>query len=327
MITVEDNGKSQVKTADNALRLDLSSAELGYGVMEKIVQLHHGTIMMKSTEGEGTEVVVELPVDKEVLQDDPNILFVDPESPDEAVEASASAEEMHREVPVPEETVMEMVALESVSVQRKKLLIVEDHKDIRLYLKVLFGKEYDLLIATNGQEGVDLAVKELPDLILCDVMMPVKDGFECCREIKENLDTCNIPFIILTAKVEDDDVIHGLELGADDYILKPFTPGILKAKVRNLINSRINLKQMYAKLLMPSEDDNSDASGIEEKVKAEDPFITSVVKIIEENMCEADFNVKKLATELNMSQPTLYRKVKQSTDFTIIELIRGSAYA
>ena len=323
MITVEDNGKSQVKTADNALRLDLSSAELGYGVMEKIVQLHHGTIMMKSTEGEGTEVVVELPVDKEVLQDDPNILFVDPESPDEAVEASASAEEMHREVPVPEETVMEMVALESVSVQRKKLLIVEDHKDIRLYLKVLFGKEYDLLIATNGQEGVDLAVKELPDLILCDVMMPVKDGFECCREIKENLDTCNIPFIILTAKVEDDDVIHGLELGADDYILKPFTPGILKAKVRNLINSRINLKQMYAKLLMPSEDDNSDASGIEEKVKAEDPFITSVVKIIEENMCEADFNVKKLATELNMSQPTLYRKVKQSTDFTIIELIRG----
>lgn len=325
VITVEDNGKNQVKITNDALQLDLTGAELGYDVMEKIIQLHHGTIMLKSTEREGTEVVVELPVNKEVLQNDPNILFVDPESLDESGDTSVSAEEKSREVPVPEETVMEMAASEPVSVQRekKKLLIVEDHKDIRLYLKMLFGKEYDLLIATNGQEGVELAVNELPDLILCDVMMPVKDGFECCREIKENLVTCNIPFIMLTAKVEDEDVIHGLELGADDYILKPFTPGILKAKVHNLINGRVHLKQMYTQLLMPPEDGNSDASSIEEKVKVEDPFITAVVKIIEENMCEADFNVKKLASELNMSQPTLYRKVKQSTDFTIIELIRG----
>ena len=325
VITVEDNGKNQVKITNDALQLDLTGAELGYDVMEKIIQLHHGTIMLKSTEREGTEVVVELPVNKEVLQNDPNILFVAPESLDESGDTSVSAEEKSREVPVPEETVMEMAASEPVSVQRekKKLLIVEDHKDIRLYLKMLFGKEYDLLIATNGQEGVELAVNELPDLILCDVMMPVKDGFECCREIKENLVTCNIPFIMLTAKVEDEDVIHGLELGADDYILKPFTPGILKAKVHNLINGRVHLKQMYTQLLMPPEDGNSDASSIEEKVKVEDPFITAVVKIIEENMCEADFNVKKLASELNMSQPTLYRKVKQSTDFTIIELIRG----
>ncbi len=199
---------------------------------------------------------------------------------------------------------------------------MEDHKDIRLYLKVLFYKEYDLLLATNGQEGVDIAVKEHPDLILCDVMMPVKDGFECCRELKEGLETCHIPFIMLTAKVEDDDIIRGLELGADDYILKPFTPGILKARVRNLINARVNLKQMYTNLLMTPDVAEGEAES-EEKAKMEDPFICSVVKIIEENMAEADFSVKKLASELNMSQPTLYRKVKQSTDFTIIELIRG----
>lgn len=322
VITVEDNGKNHVKAADDTLQSDLSGVEFGYEVMSEVVRLHHGIIMMKCSEGEGTEVVVELPVGREMLEGDPNILFVDVEPQDDPMETPPLAEEKSKEVPVPEETLM---AAETVSVQRerKKLLIVEDHKDIRLYLKVLFGKEYDLLIATNGQEGVDLAVKELPDLILCDVMMPVKDGFECCREVKENLETCNIPFIMLTAKVEDDDIIHGLELGADDYILKPFTPGVLKAKVCNLINGRINLKQMYAKLLMPPEDDNSDASDTEEKVKVEDPFITSVVKIIEENICEAGFNVTKLASELNMSQPTLYRKVKQSTNFTIIELIRG----
>lgn len=325
VITVEDNGKNEVTIAENALQLDLSGVELGYDVMEKIIQLHHGTLLMKSSAGEGTEVVMELPVGRELLQADPNIVFVDPELQDDVVETPSSVEEKSPEVPVPEETVTRIASgSEPIRRERKKLLIVEDHKDIRLYLKVLFGKEYDLLIATNGQEGVDLAVKELPDLILCDVMMPVKDGFECCREVKENPDTCNIPFIMLTAKVDDDDVIHGLELGADDYVLKPFTPGILKAKVRNQINGRIQLKQMYTKLLMPSGDGNPDAPGsIGEKVKVEDPFITSVVKIIEENICEADFNVKKLASELHMSQPTLYRKVKQSTDFTIIELIRG----
>ena len=83
-----------------------------------------------------------------------------------------------------------------------------------------------LIMATNGQEGVDMAIKELPDLIICEIMMPVKDGFECCREVKEGLETCGIPFIMLTAKVEDEDVVHGLEIGADDYVLKPFTPSI-----------------------------------------------------------------------------------------------------
>ena len=143
---------------------------------------------------------------------------------------------------MPEET-----KTSSVTGSKKTLLIVEDHKDIRLYLKVLLGKEYNLLMATNGQEGVDIATKELPDLIICDVMMPVKDGFECCREVKEGLETCNIPFIMLTAKVEDEDIIHGLEMGADDYILKPFTPGILNSNIHNIINGLITLNQTYTR--------------------------------------------------------------------------------
>ena len=136
---------------------------------------------------------------------------------------------------------------------------------------------------------------------------------------------------MLTAKVEDDDIIHGLELGADDYVLKPFTPGILKAKVSNLINGRQTLKQMYAKLFKLPGADAVDADETEqpgkEEAKAEDPFITSVIKIVEENICEADFSVKKLASELNMSQPTLYRKVKQSTDYTDYRTYQGSTYA
>lgn len=328
VIVVEDNGKNRVKEASQfiseEIKSDLTDLELGYGVMEKIIQLHHGTIVMKSREGEGTEVIVELPMGKAALENDPNILFVEPEPQEESEEIPSVTEEPSQNVSVPDEAVVQVTpeAVSLVQKERKTLLIVEDHKDIRLYLKVLFYKEYDLLLATNGQEGVDIAVKEHPDLILCDVMMPVKDGFECCRELKEGLETCHIPFIMLTAKVEDDDIIRGLELGADDYILKPFTPGILKARVRNLINARVNLKQMYTNLLMTPDVAEGEAES-EEKAKMEDPFICSVVKIIEENMAEADFSVKKLASELNMSQPTLYRKVKQSTDFTIIELIRG----
>lgn len=142
--------------------------------------------------------------------------------------------------------------------------------------------------------------------------------------LKEDLKTCHIPIILLTALVGDEDVVKGIELGADDYILKPFNPEILRTKVKRLIKSRVELKQIYTKLLMPSINTIGD---IQEEndiaIKIEDPFVTQILKIINDNLQNQEFNVKKLAEMLNMSQPTLYRKVKQLTNFTIIELVRG----
>ena len=341
-IIVEDDGKGLVKTTeqlmdDKVLENDIPSVQLGFTFMQHIVEMHHGIISLESIEGKGTKVVVSLPLGKTVFENDPNVVFVNPDTPKNGMFESqqkqlladmVTDEVLKQEVVVPAEISMpEETKTSSVTGSKKTLLIVEDHKDIRLYLKVLLGKEYNLLMATNGQEGVDIATKELPDLIICDVMMPVKDGFECCREVKEGLETCNIPFIMLTAKVEDEDIIHGLEMGADDYILKPFTPGILKAKIHNLINGRITLKQTYTRLFtLPGTDsvtEKNEVDTVKDEVEVEDPFISSVIKIVEDNICEADFSVKKLASEMNMSQPTLYRKVKQSTDYTIIELIRG----
>lgn len=324
-IVIEDNGKVEV-----------SSTELGFSMIKELVVMHHGSISLESENEKGTKVTVNFPIGKKMFEQDPNVTFIVPEElsdlPFETLEASqtkAEAENVEQNkssVSLDKALVAGEVAPSSSKGGKTTLLIIEDHKDIRLYLKVLLGKEYNLLMATNGQEGIDIAVKELPDLILCDVMMPVKDGFECCRELKEGLDTCSIPFIMLTAKVEDEDIIHGLELGADDYVLKPFTPGILKAKIHNLINGRQSLKQMYTKLFrLPGTDTavTNETEQTEEGVRAEDPFISTVIKIVEENICEPDFSVKKLASDMNMSQPTLYRKVKQSTDYTIIELIRG----
>ena len=346
-LIVEDDGKERVRTVEQLMsenegsERDMSAAQMGFTIMQQMIEAHYGTITLESTEGKGTKVTVNLPADRDVFENNPNIQFTDPEELTEVAEPEPESAETQKQDLAVEDAVVqqdqqlplfaealpaEEVASPVAGGVKKTILIVEDHKDIRLYLKVLFGNEYNLLMATNGQEGVDTAMKEMPDLIICDVMMPVKDGFECCREVKENPETCSIPFIMLTAKVEDDDIIHGLQLGADDYVLKPFTPGILKAKVSSLINGRQTLKQMYTKLFkLPGTDTIvvSEPEQAGEEVKTEDPFITAVIKIVEENICEADFSVKKLAAEMNMSQPTLYRKVKQSTDYTIIELIRG----
>ena len=342
-LIVEDDGKERVRTVEQLMsenegsERDMSAAQMGFTIMQQMIEAHYGTITLESTEGKGTKVTVNLPADRDVFENNPNIQFIDPEELTEVAELEPeSAETQKQDLAVVQQDQQLPLFAEALPAEevaspvaggvKKTILIVEDHKDIRLYLKVLFGNEYNLLMATNGQEGVDTAMKEMPDLIICDVMMPVKDGFECCREVKENPETCSIPFIMLTAKVEDDDIIHGLQLGADDYVLKPFTPGILKAKVSSLINGRQTLKQMYTKLFkLPGTDTIvvSEPEQAGEEVKTEDPFITAVIKIVEENICEADFSVKKLAAEMNMSQPTLYRKVKQSTDYTIIELIRG----
>ena len=341
-LVVEDDGYTKVWTAEQLLNEEdsgnnLSVAQLGFTIMQHMVEAHHGTISLESFEGKGTKVIVNLPSDKAAIEKDPNIRFIDPEKlgkedsePVEKTESdSATVNDAHdRECPIITDTLSEEVSEPSVKTGRKKtILIVEDNEDIRLYLKLLFHTEFNILTAVNGQEGVNIAMKELPDLIICDVMMPVKGGLECCRELKEGLETCSIPFIMLTAKVEDEDVIKGLEQGADDYVLKPFTPAILKAKVHNLINGRLRLKQTYTKLFqLPNASEDAGKEETEkpdEEVKVEDPFISAVIKIVEENICESDFSVKKLAAEMNMSQPTLYRKVKQSTDYTIIELIRG----
>ena len=311
---VNENGKaySALVVTDEGLDEDESTRRGLKQIMDMADAI--GGMYRSESDKNGTSYTIMIPLGKQHLLDR-RVEFVEPESDLVKLNARQKEEiaELIHVIPQKKET-------------GKKLLVIDDSDQIRWFLKHVFNKEYQILEARNGQDGINVALKEEPDLILCDVMMPVKDGFECCREVKEDPETCSIPFIMLTAKVEDDDIIHGLQLGADDYVLKPFTPGILKAKVSSLINGRQTLKQMYTKLFkLPGTDTIvvSEPEQAGEEVKTEDPFITAVIKIVEENICEADFSVKKLAAEMNMSQPTLYRKVKQSTDYTIIELIRG----
>lgn len=196
----------------------------------------------------------------------------------------------------------------------KKLLVIDDSDQIRWFLKHVFAKEYRILEARNGQEGVDVAIQELPDLILCDVMMPIKDGYTTCKELKSNERTAQTPVVMLTAKVESEDVITGIEAGADDYITKPFDVEILRSKISSLMKKRDEMKRYFT---------NNVPEAGEEAVTPSNPFMDSVVKNIEKHLDDSTFEAKVLADSLNMSLPTLYRKIKQYSDLSILELTRN----
>lgn len=146
--------------------------------------------------------------------------------------------------------------------------------------------------------------------------MPVKDGFACCREIRERQETAHIPILMLTTKAEDADVLQGSYSGADDYMMKPFNPEVLKAKVENLILQRERLKRIYTKALMLKRESVEDE-------EADDEFIQKLIHVVEKNLSNENFNVKMLVEQLHMSQPTLYRKVKQRSELSVVDMIRS----
>lgn len=331
-IRIKDDGKSIVrKNAVYQLSKEeggqeLTSqiqAELGIILMKEHITAHHGDILIEQDTESGSNVSVYIPLGKEHFNEDTRVTFVEPE--ERKAESSKPAD-----IITAEEKEQQMEEEENLSLLtppatggKYKILVIEDHKDIRLYLKVLFGSTYNVIMAENGEEGVKMARREMPDIILSDVMMPVMNGFECTRILKEDLKTCHIPIIILTALVGDADAVKGIELGADDYILKPFNPDILRSKVKRLIKNRVDLKQAYMKLMMSSTASSETDGEQEAEGQKEDPFIRQIFEIVEKNLQNPDFNVKRLAEMVNMSQPTLYRRVKMLTNYTIIELIRG----
>lgn len=327
LFVVKDDGKNQIEESSvtylsrAGYEVDNVSAyrDLALDVMKEMAVAHHGDIKIDRRKNEGTTVTLYIPLGKEHFTGDENVTFVEADKIiiEEKVYDAVSSLIQNPDTPVEKvEPQQKIVSHEN----KYTLLIIEDHQDIRTYLKVLFSANYNILVAENGEQGVEIARREIPDLIITDIMMPVMDGFECCRILKEDLNTCHIPVILLTALAEEEDLVKGIELGADEYIYKPFNPEILRIKVKHLIKSRIELKQAYTKLLMPSA---SDSGQEEEEIKAEDPFIEQILEITNQNLQNPNFSVKWLAEELNMSQATLYRRIKQSTDFSLIELIRG----
>ncbi|WP_443944417.1 two-component regulator propeller domain-containing protein [Pedobacter sp. AW1-32] len=202
------------------------------------------------------------------------------------------------------------------SAVKPNILLVEDNTEVRNYLKTILDKDYKIIEAENGLEGLKKAVDFIPDLVISDVMMPVMDGLELCRKLKTDERTSHIPVILLTARSAYVHQVNGLEHGADVYILKPFNTKILRLNVENLITGREMLRKKFSQLIV-----------LEPKSvlinETEQLFLNKVIGIIEAHLSDLNFDVAKLAMDVGMSQPVLYKKIRALTDLSVNDFMKS----
>lgn len=311
---VKIDGKSYCSLSIQDDGLDVQdSVRIGLKQIADMIESVHAKFIQETMEGQsGTRCTIQIPLGKQALMELP-VEFVEPDSD------LVNLNELQKE---------EIAGFVQLIPQKKetgkKLLVIDDSDQIRWFLKLALGKEYRILEARNGEEGVIMAKKEHPDGILCDVMMPVKDGFTTCREIKTNPATSQTVVIMLTAKVENEDVIAGIEAGADDYITKPFDLEVLRSKLISQLKRRDQMREFYTQSAPETEETVvAVPAPLNEIEAAGNVFMNKIVKTIEEHLDDPCFDAKFLADEMNMSIPTLYRRVKAFSNCSILELTRS----
>ncbi len=200
-------------------------------------------------------------------------------------------------------------------INRQTILVIDDNADIRQYLRLMLTPHYIVLTASNGEEGLMEAQQNIPDLIICDVLMPVMDGLECCSRLKQGEVTSHIPVLMLSAYALDDQRIEGYKSGADAYMTKPFNSDVLMARIRNLLLSRrqIDTGQENTKEQMEKAEFSS----------VDTSFVTRLQEYIINNMSNADLSINDLCGEMHMSRVQLYRKCKSLTNVSPVELVRN----
>lgn len=221
-----------------------------------------------------------------------------------------------------ESTNTEQVSLVEEKEQIPLLLIVEDNDDIRDYVISSFKDTYRTLSANNGKDGLEIALKQIPDLIISDIMMPVMNGIDMCKKIKEDMRTSHIPIILLTAKDSIENKEEGYDSGADSYLTKPFSAKLLKIRVHNLLESRKQLakhiiEKMKGNKSNPIENSSSNTLG-----RLDDIFLKRFTNIVEANIDKNILDMPFIADKMHISHSTLYRKIKALTGMSGNELIR-----
>jgi signal transduction histidine kinase/ligand-binding sensor domain-containing protein/DNA-binding response OmpR family regulator len=266
---------------------------IGLSLVKELVQLLEGTIQVDSEPGRGSMFTVTIPIAAY------HILAV------VAVESATTPAPLLPD----EENDPEKNAL-------PRILVVEDNRSLREFIIDSFDHQFQFLEAENGKKGFDIAIREVPELIISDVMMPEMDGMTMTRQLRADIRTSHIPIILLTAKVATDSKLKGLSLGADDYLTKPFNQQELVLKVSNSIAARTRLREKMRSELMTKSDPVAVLS-------ADEKFLLKVKTIIHERMSEAALGVEFLAHEVGLSRVQLYRKVNALTGITVNELIRN----
>ena len=281
--------------------INLSGTGIGLSLVYTIVQLHRGVIYVDHTETKGACFVVILPVSRSAFSEEQ----IESREIDKIAEIT-NTEDISVSLPV----------TENKDQPKYKILLVEDDKDVRDYLKKSLEAEYIVIEAADGVRAYEKVVQDFPDLVLSDIMMPKRDGLELCTMIKNDIRIGHIPVILMTARSMVVHIKEGFQAGADDYIVKPFNMDVLQTRIRSLLASREQLKKLYGKRFSP------DVMGIEVK-SADERFSQKLFDVIEKNISNEKLDVELLCTEIGISRANLYRKLKSITELSPMELIRN----
>ena len=267
---------------------------IGLALVKTFVDMMGGMIEVTSTEKQGTVFTVTLPVTPVSgnLSEPVNLIS-------ENVVISELGDVTSGEIHKPE--------------SQSTILIIDDNPDVRTLVGSLFCDEYTVLEASNGTQGIQSAMYNIPDLIICDVMMPGIDGLECCSRLKSEVNTSHIPILMLTACSLDEQRVSGLNCGADAYLSKPFNSSVLIAQVKSLIENRRKVRQVFGDAVTISEENIS---------TTDKEFMVRLKKVIADRIDDSELSVETLGEVFGMSRVQLYRKVKNMTNYTPVEMIR-----
>lgn len=273
---------------------------IGLALTKELVKLMGGSIAVSSQEKMGTEFTIQLPIRQEAR--------------------AGTAEELAPPLPTilahPSQTIGNNITDERIPTDDRPLaLLIEDNQDVLHYLKSFLAKQYDLEIASNGIEGIEKAIRLIPDIIISDVMMPGKDGFEVVKTLKEDERTVHIPIILLTAKADLESRLQGLEQGADAYLSKPFNRKELEVRLRTLLEFRQKLQARYRQLDLTSPAENPTTT-------KSDGFIIRLRALVEQHIEDENFGILQICHELGSSRSQLHRKLKALTGKSTSKVIR-----
>ncbi len=318
-IAVQDSGKGIPpneldKVFDRFYQVDGSATReqegsgIGLSLVKELVSLHRGKLHVESRPGEGTCFTVYLPLFLSCPSDSKLLELTETPSAASRPEITLLQEE-------PVAPAQALAPPGQTGNNLPLLLIVEDNEEIRAYIREIFDGSYTIAEAGNGKEGVQQAVAAIPDIIISDLMMPLMDGVELCRQLRQDPRTSHIPLVLLTAKASVESRISGLEMGADDYLTKPFHPAEIQARVKNLIESRKQLRARFTREVKLELKDVT-LNSVDEQ------FLNKALAIVEGHLGDPDFSVEELECQMAMSKMQLYRKLKALTDQSPSEFIR-----
>ena len=282
---------------------------IGLSLVKAYIDMHRGSVHAESAEGKGTTFIIELPDSQpgyDPAKDTPAATQAEKGLVDDNYIATDTTAQ---------EAAERITNAEDFDAERPLVLIIDDNNGMRAYLRSILQEKYNVSEATNGEQGLEKARREVPKLVVCDVMMPVMDGLEFTKRLKEDTATSHIPVVLLTARSLSEQRKEGYDTGADSYITKPFSGQVLLSRIENLLRSRIMLRSVFA-------GDKQETEEEEKLNEADKTFVGRLRTAIQDNLGDSDFSVERLGEEIGLSRVQLYRKVKALTGQTPVELLR-----